>query len=86
VFSGIGVEEKLSPVETNTVSTPVFIYSSDFVSIAGESGMYKIFNITGQSVMTGLLTENQPINITSLRPGFYVLSLEGNRHVYKFVK
>ena len=73
---------------SNSIHHPIEIYPNpvqDFIILSEDDveGRYYITNIQGQAVMSGILP-NDGINAGSLKPGVYILNIEGVG--YKFIK
>ena len=49
---------------------------------------YEIYNMTGQMVKSGMLTQHTNISISDFETGMYIIQIkdEGNIHFRKFVK
>lgn len=62
--------------------------STDFIKVVGlkeNSVKYNIYNILGQNIKTGLLHQNDRINIEDLSDGLYSLRIYG-KSILKFIK
>ena len=58
------------------------------VSNFSENMDYEIYNMTGQMVKSGMLTQHTNISISDFETGMYIIQIkdEGNIHFRKFVK
>lgn len=78
-------------IERNSLDSKISIYpnpSSDFISVSNlnNTARYKITNITGQTVMSNLIDQNNnQIDIQNLSKGFYFVEIEGNKTI-KLIK
>lgn len=72
------------------LDNPIQLYpnpSSEIIQIFGlkENTSYKIFNILGTEIKTGLISNNKQINIRNLTKGMYFFKFE-NGNAVKFIK
>lgn len=73
-----------------TVAQKIEVYpnpSTDFIQVSGlkNTENYTIYNVTGQQIGNGTMTNNEKINIQNLSNGMYFLKFN-NAETFKFVK
>lgn len=84
------LEEKITSVEDELLSDYIRVYPnpvSDFIQILGIKNIerYTIYNVFGEEILNGQVSENQKIDINSLGSGYYLLKTETGK-IFKIIK
>lgn len=80
---------KISDVATEVKVFPVPVQNTLFISSLTGMHSYKILNLDGRIVKSGLIESEKQINFSSIQSGFYLLMIvntTGERTVFKVVK
>ncbi len=87
VFSAVTVEPEHKQAEiSETLQHGISLFGEKIRIPETLTGSYQVHNMMGQMVMSGSLSSTREISISSLPAGFYVLLLEKQAFVYKFVR
>lgn len=66
---------------------PTMVQNKIWVTDAvNPNAAYRITDITGKQVKTGSLSGNNPVNVSNLKAGLYIFSIDGMANAVKFVK